>query len=168
MAEKKCSSSVISGERPEHWMFVKSLMWILDYTLIMSDYDINDNYRLYMEHAHEMLQAAKENLGNDHYSSACNRAYYGCFYAASALLYSKGMSYGKHSAVIAAFRKNFIKTGEFDTKWSKIYELVMTSRHVSDYELNLQIDKEQAAKMIVDAEDFIQEVETWLHKHQLI
>ena len=44
--------------------------------------------------------------------------YYGVFYAASALLFSKGKSYGKHSAVLAAFRQYFIKTGEFDKKWS--------------------------------------------------
>lgn len=130
--------------------------------------DPKDNYRLYMEHADEMLQVARENFGNDHYGSACNRAYYACFYAVNALLFFKGMSYGKHSAVIAAFRQHFIKTGEFDTKWSRIYELVMTSRHIGDYEIDLQIDKEQAEKMISEATEFVQEVETWLHKHHLL
>lgn len=78
--------------------------------------DAKENYRLYMGNALEMLQVASENLNNDHYSSACNRAYYACFYAASALLYSKGLSFGKHSAVLAAFRQHFVKTGEFDAK----------------------------------------------------
>ena len=130
--------------------------------------DIKDNYRLYMEHAHEMLEVARENLGNDRYSSACNRAYYGCFYAASALLFSKGLSFGKHSAVIAAFRQHFIKTGEFDARWSKTYELIMTSRQIGDYELNLSIEKEQAEQMVLDAGNFIQEVEAWLIKHHLL
>jgi uncharacterized protein (UPF0332 family) len=84
------------------------------------------------------------------------------------LLFSKGISYGKHSAVIAAFRQYFIKSGEFDAKWSKIYELVMTSRHIGDYELDLQIDKEQAEKMVSDAKEFVQEVETWLRKRYLL
>jgi uncharacterized protein (UPF0332 family) len=57
-------------------------------------------------------------------------------YAASALLFSKGMLYGKHSAVIAAFRQRFIKTGEFNARWSKTYELIMASRQIGDYELN--------------------------------
>jgi uncharacterized protein (UPF0332 family) len=130
--------------------------------------DIKDNYRLYMEHAHEMLAVARENLGNDRYSSACNRAYYGCFYAASALLFSKGLSFGKHSAVIAAFRQHFIKTGEFDARWSKTYELVMTSRQIGDYELNLSIEKEQAEQMVLEAGNFIQEVEAWLNKRHLL
>ncbi len=130
--------------------------------------DIKDNYRLYMEHAHEMLEVARENVGNDRYSSACNRAYYGCFYAASALLFSKGLSFGKHSAVIAAFRQHFIKTGEFDVRWSKTYELIMTSRQIGDYELNLSIEKEQAEQMVLEAGNFIQEVEAWLIKHHLL
>jgi len=47
--------------------------------------DPKENYRLYIENAHEMMDAARSNLGNDFYSSACNRAYYAVFYAASAL-----------------------------------------------------------------------------------
>ncbi len=71
-----------------------------------------------MSNAQEILNVANENLGTSHYSSACNRAYYAIFYAASALLYSKGFSYGKHSAVIAAFRQHFIKTNDSTAKRS--------------------------------------------------
>lgn len=48
--------------------------------------DSKENYRLYMENAREMLEVARENLENKHVNSACNRAYYAIFYAASALL----------------------------------------------------------------------------------
>ncbi len=87
--------------------------------------DPKDNYLLYMKNAQEMLDVAEELFRNNHYNSACNRAYYGIFYAASALLYSKGKSYGKHSAVLAAFRQYFIKTGELDKKWSDDYGLCL-------------------------------------------
>lgn len=136
------------------------------YTVFMPD--AKENYRLYMGNALEMLQVASENLNNDHYSSACNRAYYACFYAASALLYSKGLSFGKHSAVLAAFRQHFVKTGEFDAKWSKIYEVVMSSRQIGDYEINLRIEKEQASSMLSEARAFVEEVEAWLHMRNLI
>ena len=52
--------------------------------------DPKENYRLYMQTAQEMLDVAEELLRNDHVNSACNRAYYAMFYAASALLYSMG------------------------------------------------------------------------------
>jgi uncharacterized protein (UPF0332 family) len=130
--------------------------------------DPKDNYKLYMENAHEMIEVARSNLGNDYYSSACNRAYYAVFYAASALLYSKGKTFGKHSAVIAAFRQIFIKTGEFDKKWSDVYEFVMSSRHTGDYELYDHLEKEQVIDVVKQAQSFVEEVEKWLHKQDLL
>jgi uncharacterized protein (UPF0332 family) len=59
--------------------------------------DPKENYRLYITNAHEMIEVARSNRGNNYLSSACNRAYYAIFYAASALLYSKGKSYGKQA-----------------------------------------------------------------------
>ena len=87
-----------------------------------------------------MLAVANENLASSHYSSACNRAYYAIFYAASALLFTKGFSYSKHSAVISAFRQHFIKTGEFETKWSKAYEFIMSSRQLGDYDFSVELE----------------------------
>ena len=136
------------------------------YTLTMPD--PKDNYRLYMEHAREMLQVAEETLHNEHYSSACNRAYYAIFYAASALLYSKGKTYGKHSAVLSSFRQYFIKTGEFDQKWSDDYGFIMSSRQTADYELYDHLEKDQVVEVVAKAQAFVEEVEKWLHKQKLL
>jgi uncharacterized protein (UPF0332 family) len=130
--------------------------------------DEKDNYRLYMENADETLGAAQVNLDQGFYRSACNRAYYAMFYAASALLYSKGKSYGKHSAVLAAFRQHFIKTGEFDLKWSKDYSMIMDNRHVADYELRDDLDKEDALNAIEKSREFVREVRKWLQKNNLL
>jgi len=130
--------------------------------------DVKDNYRLYMENAEEMLEVAQANLDKDFNRSACNRAYYAIFYAASALLYSKGKSYSKHSAVLAAFRQYFIKTEEFDKKWSDDYEFVMDNRQAADYELHDDIEKEDAIKSVAKAKQFIEEVKKWLLKHDLL
>jgi uncharacterized protein (UPF0332 family) len=130
--------------------------------------DPKDNYRLYMEHAREMLQVAEETLHNEHYSSACNRAYYAIFYAASALLYSKGKTYGKHSAVLSSFRQYFIKTGEFDQKWSDDYGFIMSSRQTADYELYDHLEKDQVVEVVAKAQAFVEEVEKWLHKQKLL
>lgn len=127
-----------------------------------------ENYRLYMDNAQEMLTVANENLQNGHNNSACNRAYYGVFYAASALVYSKGKSFGKHSAVLAAFRQDFIKTGEFDKKFSDDYEFIMDSRHTADYELYDALEKEDVVLVLEKAKEFIEEVKKWLKKHDLL
>ena len=130
--------------------------------------DPKDNYRLYMKNAQEMLDVAEENLRNGHSNSACNRAYYGIFYAASALLYSKGKSYGKHSAVLAAFRQHFIKTGELDKKWSDDYEFIMDSRHTADYMLYDSLEKEDVVLVLAKAREFIEEVRKWLQNRDLL
>ena len=130
--------------------------------------DPKENYRLYMQNAQEMLDVAKENLDNNRINSACNRAYYAVFYAASALLFSKGKSYGKHSAVLAAFRQYFIKTGEFDKKWSDDYEFIMDNRHTADYDLYDAIDREDAVLVMAKAQEFVEEVKKWLQKQDLL
>jgi uncharacterized protein (UPF0332 family) len=130
--------------------------------------DPRENYRVYMQTAREMLGVARENLNNHHNNSACNRSYYAVFYAASALLYSKGMTYGKHSAVLAAFRQHFIKTGEFDKKWSESYEFIMDSRHSADYDLYDTLDREDTLIVLRKAEEFVEEVTKWLQKQNLL
>jgi uncharacterized protein (UPF0332 family) len=130
--------------------------------------DLKDNLRLYIENAREVLDVARLNLHHDYYGSACNRAYYAVFYGASALLFAKGISLGKHSAVIAAFRQHFIRTGELDVKWSRIYQRIMSHRQTSDYDINLRVEKEQAAGDVSDAQLFVEEVEQWLQKQNLL
>ena len=43
------------------------------------------------------------------YDIAASRSYYAMFYTAEALLYSIGLSFSSHSAVIAAYGKEFAK-----------------------------------------------------------
>ncbi len=137
------------------------------YTFIMMA-DVKDNYKLYMKNADEALGAAQANLEQGFYRSACNRAYYAMFYAASALLYSKGESYGRHSAVLASFRRLFIKTGEFDQIWSDHYREIMDNRHTADYELSDELDEQDALDAIEKSRAFVKEVKIWLRKHDLL
>ncbi len=55
--------------------------------------------QLYLDRAHHDLQAAQSNLAQGFYGVAVTRSYYAMFYAASALLASKGISRSKHSGV---------------------------------------------------------------------
>jgi uncharacterized protein (UPF0332 family) len=155
-----------SCDRKKKIKLIFSAIYCLRYTFGMED--PKENYRLYMANAQEMLEVARENLDNNHINSACNRAYYAVFYAASALLYSKGKIFSKHSAVLAAFRQHFIKTGEFDKKLSDDYEFIMDSRQTADYMLHDSLDKEDAGLVLVKAQDFVEEVRKWLQKQDLL
>lgn len=117
---------------------------------------------LYIQNAHEMLEAARVLLNNDFYTSVINRAYYAVFYAANALLVTKGLSQGKHSGVISAFRQHFIKTGLVAPEYSKIYGRLMEDRHESDYEPGSFVTRDEAQSNLADAERFVLEVQRWL------
>ena len=133
-----------------------------------ADFDPKEELQLFLENAREMLAVAGLMIGNDFYSSACNRSYYAVFYAASALLAAKRMAFGKHSAVLAAFRQHFIKAGVIDLRWSRIYERILSQRQSSDYDLHLAIEKEQALADLQDAQEFVQEVTQWLQKRKFL
>ncbi len=121
---------------------------------------------LYIKNAQEMLEASRVLLGNDFYTSAINRAYFAVFYAPNALLVTKGISQGKHSGVISAFRQHFIKTGLIAPEYSKIYGRLMEDRHESDYELGLSVTRDDAQSNLADAERFVLEVQRWLKQEE--
>jgi len=63
--------------------------------------------------ARESLSAAKLLLANGYPGYAAARAYYSMFYAAEAFLEGDGLAFSSHKAVIAAFGKEFARTGPF-------------------------------------------------------
>ncbi len=64
-----------------------------------------------MQKAHENIAAAEVLLQENFPEIAASRAYYAMFYIAEILLFSKGLTFSSHSAVISAFGKEFAKTG---------------------------------------------------------
>lgn len=120
--------------------------------------------RIYIEHAHEMLDVAALNSAEGHHGSAINRAYYAIFYAANGLLATQGLARSKHSGVIAAFRQHFVKTGHIEVGYSRIYERVMDDRHVTDYDVEAFIEPERARTDVEDARGFVQRVERFLQE----
>jgi uncharacterized protein (UPF0332 family) len=118
--------------------------------------------RLYVEHAHQMLEVAEHNLADGFFGSTINRAYYAIFYAANALLATKGISRNKHSGVIAAFRQNFVKPGMIEIEHSDVYGRVMDNRHVSDYEIGILVDAGSARRDLQDARRFVLRIEQFL------
>ena len=69
-----------------------------------------------LQKARDSLAAARSLLGNGYTDFAASRAYYAMFYVAEALLSILGQSYRKHAAVIAAFGREYAKSGKLDPK----------------------------------------------------
>jgi len=128
----------------------------------MTDPNLKYQVSLYMTHVQEMLQVAQANFEDGFYGSAINRAYYAIFYAASALLLTRGESQSKHSSVISTFRKLFIKTGLVEIEYSDIYGAVMDARLDSDYDMVYEPDEPTTQKLMADVQRFIERIRLYL------
>ncbi|MFZ5631592.1 MAG: HEPN domain-containing protein [Bacillota bacterium] len=72
-----------------------------------------DELTAFIANARKALEGAKSLFHIGDYRGALSRAYYASFYAVSAVLLTDEQRYKKHSAVISAFNRSFIKTGRF-------------------------------------------------------
>ena len=100
--------------------------------------------------------AAAELLQRENYLDfAASRAYYAMFYAAEALLLERGLSFSSHSAVIAAFGKEFSKTGALDARLHRQLIDAQDFRNLGDYGIGPQISAVQAADVLHWTGDFL-------------
>ena len=105
--------------------------------------------------AQQSLEAAKLLLSNDYPDYATSRAYYTMFYIAEAFLESEGLSFSKHSAVIAAFGREFAKPQRVSPNFHRFLIEAQALRTTSDYGQLNAVTADQAAEQIHRAEQFL-------------
>lgn len=106
--------------------------------------------------AADSLRAAKLLASQGFNDFAISRAYYTMFYITTALLLGEGLSFSKHSAVIAKFGQHFAKTGRVPVKFHRYLIEAQNSRHVSDYDLGPGLDHKETMTQISRAELFLE------------
>lgn len=119
---------------------------------------------LYLKRAEHALEQARDNLNLGHHDVATSRAYYAMFYAATALLASKGISQSKHSGVHSAFGQHFVKPGLIESEYSRMLVNAFNVRLDSDYEVEPSVDKPLAEDILRDARQFVKMATAYL-KH---
>jgi uncharacterized protein (UPF0332 family) len=96
-----------------------------------------------------LSQKAAANLLRDGFPGfAASRAYYSMFYAAQALLLSKDMSFSSHSAVIAAYGKEFAKTKLLNPEFHRLLLEAQDKRNIGDYGMIGGIDDTEAQEIL--------------------
>jgi uncharacterized protein (UPF0332 family) len=129
---------------------------MMDYNLDMeADARRRQNIAQYLARARQALDTGRLVMAHQDYAAAVNRAYYAIFYAANALLVTKGLERSKHSGVIAAFRRHFVKTGTVAPEFSTFYGEAMDERHTGDYEL-APLDHTTALRNLDHATRFVE------------
>lgn len=128
----------------------------------MPDITLIDLSRYRLEKAKEMLSTAQRDAQAEDYASANNRAYYCIFHAMRAVLALDGEDYKKHSAVIARFTLNYLKTEILPREYGKLISNASLIRNRSDYEDFYICSIEDTERLLVGAEDFLNCVSQYL------
>ena len=106
--------------------------------------------------ARRSLEVAEGLLEDGHADFAASRAYYGCFYVAEALLFSRGLSYSRHSQVVAQFGRHFAKSGELDARYHRLLIEAFRLRQVADYSAAPEtVSREDAEHTIREGKEFL-------------
>lgn len=120
--------------------------------------------RYRMQKAYDMLLSAKRDLDAKDYASANNRAYYCIFHTMRAVLALDGEDFKKHSAVIARFTLNYLKTEILPCEYSKLISNASLIRNRSDYEDFYICSIADTEKLISGAEKFSKTVAQYLEE----
>ena len=119
-------------------------------------------YRL--EKALSCLQSAQITFDSKLYDNSLNRSYYTIFHSARAMMALDGADRKKHSGVIAYFQQNYIKTGIFDKKFSRMISDAFDVRMDSDYEDFFVYSHDDVEKQLGNAKLFYEEMKKYVEE----
>ena len=83
------------------------------------------------------------------------------FYVAQALLLSKDMSFSSHSAVIAAYGKEFAKTKLLNPEFHRLLLEAQDKRNIGDYGMIGGIDDTEAQEILGWSKKFMKAAEKY-------
>ncbi|MDD1413376.1 HEPN domain-containing protein [Dolichospermum sp. ST_con] len=116
---------------------------------------MNDEQKYLLIKAERSLNAAKELNSKNYPEFATSRAYYAMFYIAEALLLNENLSFSSHAAVISALGKYLVKTNKIPIRYHRYLIDAQDQRNRGDYDVNPNLTKEDADKLIVQAEEIL-------------
>ena len=116
--------------------------------------------------AREALDAARLLLEKDHLHACINRLYYACFYAASALLLTKGLTATKHAGVIALFNKHWVKEGLLPKQLGTTLSALFAARQEADYADLAEFDPAEAWQWLKASGNFVSTIAAHIREVQ--
>jgi uncharacterized protein (UPF0332 family) len=105
--------------------------------------------------AERRIRSAQVLVAEGDFDSAVSHAYYAMFYVAEAFLLSKGLAFSKHAGVIAAFGKEFAKTGVVAPEFHAHLREASEARNIADYQIESYLTQESTLDHISRAEQFL-------------
>ena len=98
------------------------------------------------------------------YNIAANRLYYALYYAASALLLSKGIATKRHSGLITQMHLNFVKTGVLTAEDGSLFKVMFDLRHEGDYEDFIDVERADIEEYIPRVKELVEKLKSLVDK----
>lgn len=106
--------------------------------------------------AAKTLQAAKALNDRGFFDSAASRTYYVMFYIATAFLEGEKLSYSRHSAIIAAFGKNFARPQRVPVEFHRYLIDAQKIRLDADYTTEIELTSQEVQELMERAETMLE------------
>jgi len=130
-----------------------------------NDENIGKVARYWLDKSRRSIDAAENELKAGNVDFCANRIYYAAFYAVSAALISKGFQFKKHSAVRAAFHREFIKKKVIPQEYGLLYDRILQDREDADYVAFSSLDEDVLKQEIKEVRELINIIETKILKN---
>lgn len=127
-----------------------------------------DLSRYRIQRSWEDLSVAELLFKEKLYRIANNRSYYSIFHALRAVLILEGFDSGKHSGIIAEFRRRYIKENIFPAEMSKMIGSAFTIRNTSDYDDMFIASADETEEQIKNAHFVYEKVKAYLTEKGII
>jgi hypothetical protein len=114
--------------------------------------------RYWWSKAQESLASARREFDAGAYGFTANRLYYAAFYAVSAALLDRQLSFRKHAGVRAAFHREFVKPGLLEVKWGEFYDQLFEDRQEGDYVALVSFDPDYVESQMTRCIEFLDQL----------
>lgn len=120
------------------------------------------DYRL--AQANEAVQDAALLLESGRHRAAANRLYYAAFYAAAGALLTRRLEYAKHSAVIAFFDREFIRTDALPKEYSRTLHEAFAERQQDDYMPFVEVDGDDLRLLLANVRTMVDGITKYIRE----
>ena len=127
-----------------------------------------DEIRIHMEHAADDLEIAELLINSWKERAAIGHCYYAVFYAASALLLTKGIVQAHHSGVRSQLSLHFFKSKILPPEWSTLYQTLQEERESATYNIEYEPGEAIAAQRLQWAEEFVDTARRYLIENKFL
>lgn len=117
-----------------------------------------------LQRAEKYLDSAQVLHGIEDYESCVSRTYYAMFYAAEAVLLSKGITCSSHKGTISMFGEHFVRSGLLPAGLGRAINRAFDKRQIGDYGYSFKITAKDARELLAEGRSFVKATAKYLRK----